>query len=310
MVPCLRTQPSGSSLKPSARSRRSFIEFNRDANFHGHASPPLKDHHLRLPPPRGTSGREGNNASRSSREGREGCAPSFVTAAAPAAAAWRRAVLSSKPSARATAKAARNASPAAVSSTAFIDVHASPTTTPSFETRRHPLEPSVARTLVAPLAIKTWHAASTSASEASFLSRSLPVKRASSDTFGATYVHLARCSSLISLSSPPQSCTTIAPAFCAALATTSLILSGTSRCSSTTRAFWTTSAAQASSQLCRSQPWFAPLFTTLSTVPPSSKSTKPWPLPPATRRTPLMSTFARCSSFTKTSPAVSDPTLP
>ena len=97
------------------------MEFNLDANFHGHASPPpLKDHHLRLPPPRGTSGREGKRASRSSRVGREGCAPSFVTAAAPAAAAWRSAVLSSKPSASATAKAARNASPAAVSSTAFI----------------------------------------------------------------------------------------------------------------------------------------------------------------------------------------------
>merc|ERR1739841_503287 len=109
------------------------MELSRDANFHGQVSPPLKDHHLRLPPPRGTSGSEGNKASRSSREGNEGCAPSFVTAAAPAAAAWRRAVLSSKPSARATA-------------------------TPSFETNRHPREPRVARTFVAPLAIKTWHA--------------------------------------------------------------------------------------------------------------------------------------------------------
>ena len=42
------------------------------------------------------------------------------------------------------------------------------------------------------------------------------------------------------LSSPPQSCTTIAPAFCAPCYDLAS-LSGTSRCSSTTRAFWTTS---------------------------------------------------------------------
>mmetsp|Transcript_22146 Transcript_22146/g.66469 ORF Transcript_22146/g.66469 Transcript_22146/m.66469 type:complete len:238 (+) Transcript_22146:139-852(+) len=112
-------------------------------------------------------------------------------------------------------------------------------------------------------------------------------------------------------SSPPASWRTVTPARAAAAATASLTNSGTSRCSSTTRAPRTTPSAHASSHAAASQPRkLAPGATTESTAPPSSTTTKPWPLPPSHRSTPATSTPASSRAANKASPAASAPTLP